>query len=87
MARNRTKEPLMTRAQARAWKLRWLWANQQDFQEARARTLEQKVEDLSDLLAFARGFPLGRYVLVEQQAVRARWLALKRAYRAGHLAN
>ena len=86
MARKRTKEPLMTRAQARAWKLRWLWANQQDFEEARARTFEQKVEDLSSLLAFARSFPLSRYAQAEEQIVRARWLALKRAYHAGRLA-
>jgi len=72
---------MMTPLEFRRWKQQWKAINELDISETRGLTFEQKVEDLSELMAWARSLP-PRDDEVEIDAVRQRWIKIKRATNA-----
>ena len=68
-------------ATMKVWQARWKAANEYDFQQAKAMTMDQKLEEVSDLLAYARTFPVNEITEREEREVRERWILIKRIYR------
>jgi hypothetical protein len=71
----------MTRDEARAWMERWKVVNQFTDAEARAKTPEEKFDDLELLAASADLFPPARDDEAEKQRVRELWMRLHEHYR------
>jgi len=70
-------KPIMTKAEARAWKRRWRMVNELSIREARAATRKERLRDL-DMLFRSRG--MFRWPTDEEAGIpeaRRRWLLLK----------
>jgi hypothetical protein len=70
----------MTREEARAWMERWKIVNEFTDAEARAKTPEERFEDLETLVASADLFPSADDDEEELQRVREIWMRLYTHY-------
>ena len=72
----------MNAEQVRAWMAGWQAVNRRVLDEARAKTMDQKLIELEQLFQFAK--QLGKLDSLgnDTQAARDRWVRLRRAY--GH---
>ena len=70
----------MTREEARAWMERWKIVNEFTDAEARAKTPEERFEDLEMLFASSDLFPPAADEEEELQRVRELWMRLHKHY-------
>ncbi len=70
----------MNAEQVRAWKAGWKAVNRRVLDEARAKTMDQKLIELEHLFQFAK--QLGKLDSLgnDAAAARERWVRLRRAY-------
>jgi len=72
--------PIITKAQARAFRKRWKIANEREAEELRNTRLELKVQQLATLMEWARHFEWPEDRELEVAKVRERWARLRKAY-------
>jgi len=70
----------MTKQAARDFQRRWAAVNAAERDELRATPIAQKLRQLAALMASVRALGWDRALAAEEDAVRARWIRLKRAY-------
>ncbi|MGH7492223.1 MAG: hypothetical protein ACREOO_07500 [bacterium] len=70
----------MTKAQAKAFKARWRAVNEAELEELRNASIEQKLEQLSVLMASVRDMGWSEALAQEETEVRERWRRLRKAY-------
>jgi len=72
-------KPRITKTQARAWTRRWKLVNKAERQELRTTPIEAKFRQLATMMHTARVLGWKTSTDAETQAVRDRWIRLKRA--------
>ena len=75
-------KPTISKAEAQAWMRRWRLVNEAEIDELRATPIETKFRQLAAMMAMAEGLDWQASTEVEIEAVRERWLRLKRKQRA-----
>ena len=73
-----TRQPISPQAAAR-YRERWAIARERLDEELRATSMEAKLHQLANLMQSAREMGWSRSLDEEDDAVRARWMALRRA--------
>ena len=73
-----TRQPISPQAAAR-YQERWAIVRERLDEELRATTMETKLRQLADLMQSAREMGWSQSLDEEDDAVRARWMALRRA--------
>ena len=74
-------KPLITRAQALAFKKRWAAVNAYEIEELRRTPPAVRLRQLATLMSWAKAFGWTDALAAEEEAVRDRWNRLRRAYR------
>ena len=72
------RRPISPQAAAR-YQERWAIARERLNEELRATSMETKLRQLASLMQFAREMGWSQALAEEDDAVRARWMALRRA--------
>lgn len=71
----------MTKAEAKAWRKRWLLVNDMEREELRATPPAVKLAQLAALMASVRSFGWTESLREGESEVRDRWIRLREAYR------
>jgi len=78
MTLTREVKTYLTKAQARAFRLRWEAVKEAEDEELASTSMTEKFRQLIGLLASARRFRWTEELAVEEDNVRQRWIKLRR---------
>ncbi len=73
-------KPVLNAEQVRAWKAGQDAANRRVWEEARAKTMDQKLVELEQLFEFAQTLGTWDQLKADAAPARERWVRLRRAF-------
>lgn len=73
--------PLLTKAEAKAFKKRWQFVNAREMEEMRSTSIEVKWQQFNTLMRWAYEFGWTQRLAERDAAARERWIKIRKAMR------